>query len=117
MGITKENRWGNKTSFASLVLMLVCLFVSRAALSVSVMFFFALTIVDKSFFQQLRVFYHPHFLFSKVKRHTIFWYSLNAIVVFSFVFDMTIEAQFGVFIYAAIVLGWWKWLTQPGTHE
>ena len=104
MGITKENRWGNKTIFTSFVLMLVCLFVFRAALSASRLFFFTLTIVHKSFFQQLRVFYHNLFLFSKVKRQTIFWYSLNAIVVFSFVFDMTIEAQFGVFIYAAIFI-------------
>jgi len=52
-----------------------------------------------------------------VKHDIIFWHSLNAIVVFSFLFDMSIEAQFGVFIYSAIVLWWWKWLNKQSTHE
>jgi O-antigen ligase len=57
MGITKENRWRNKSILASFVLMLVCLFISRAALSVSMMLFFALTIVHKNLFHQLKAFY------------------------------------------------------------
>jgi O-antigen ligase len=55
--------------------------------------------------------------FTPVKKHGIFWYCLNAIVVFSFVFDMSLEAQFGVFMYAVIVLWWWKWLSQPNANE
>jgi hypothetical protein len=31
-------------------------------------------------------------------------------VAFSFLFDIGLEAQFGVFVYAFIVLWWWKWL-------
>ena len=46
------------------------------------------------------------------KRKQVFWYCLNAIVVFSFVFDMSIEAQFGVFIFSFLPLWWWKWLNQ-----
>jgi hypothetical protein len=50
--------------------------------------------------------------FMPVKKNMIFWYCLNAIVVFSFVFDSSLEAQFGVFIYTAILLWWWKWLNE-----
>ena len=46
------------------------------------------------------------------KRDVVFWYCLNAIVVFSFLFDMSIEAQFGVFIFSFLPLWWWKWLNQ-----
>jgi O-antigen ligase len=52
----------------------------------------------------------PFFLIPK--RNVVFWYCLNAIVVFSFVFDMSIEAQFGVFIFSFLPLWWWKWLNQ-----
>jgi O-antigen ligase len=38
------------------------------------------------------------------------WWLLNLTVAFSFLFDIGLEVQFGVFIYAFIVLWWWKWL-------
>jgi hypothetical protein len=38
-----------------------------------------------------------------------FWFILNFFMAFSFLFDIGLEAQFGVFIYAFIVLWWWKW--------
>lgn len=40
----------------------------------------------------------------------IFWISLNIIIAFSLLFDIGLEVQFGVFIYAFVVLWWWKWL-------
>jgi hypothetical protein len=47
--------------------------------------------------------------FIKNISNRFFWVSLHAIVAFSFAMDMTIEAQFGVFIYVFIVLWFWKW--------
>ena len=38
-----------------------------------------------------------------------FWISLNAITAFSFIFDIGLEVQFGIFIYVFMVLWWWKW--------
>ena len=49
--------------------------------------------------------------------HKFFWLCLNATAAFSFMFDIGLEVQFGVFIYAFIVLWWWKWLTQTRLHE
>jgi hypothetical protein len=37
-----------------------------------------------------------------------FWISLNLIAAFSLLFDIGLETQFGVFIYAFVVLWWWK---------
>jgi len=42
-----------------------------------------------------------------------FWIALNGMAAFSFLFDIGLEVQFGVFIYACTVLWWWKWLQQP----
>ena len=47
--------------------------------------------------------------FEHVKSNYFFWFVLNLQMVFSFLFDIGLEAQFGVFIYAFIVLWWWKW--------
>ncbi len=49
-------------------------------------------------------------LFMKI-RYRVFWIGLNIIIAFSFVFDITIEAQFGVFIYLIMALWWWKWFS------
>lgn len=38
------------------------------------------------------------------------WWLLNSTAAFSFLFDIGLEVQFGVFIYAFIILWWWKWL-------
>jgi len=40
----------------------------------------------------------------------LLWCLLNATAAFSFLFDIGLEVQFGVFIYSFIVLWWWKWL-------
>lgn len=47
--------------------------------------------------------------FQKIKRNYFFWFVLNLVMAFSLLFDIGLEAQFGVFIYAFIVLWWWKW--------
>jgi hypothetical protein len=38
------------------------------------------------------------------------WILLNLTAAFSFLFDIGLEVQFGVFVYSFIVLWWWKWL-------
>ena len=48
--------------------------------------------------------------FERVKRGHFFWLSLSALMAFSLLFDIGLEAQFGVFIYAFIMPWWWKWL-------
>jgi len=40
----------------------------------------------------------------------ITWWLLNSMAAFSFLFDIGLEVQFGVFIYAFIILSCWKWL-------
>jgi O-antigen ligase len=45
------------------------------------------------------------------------WYTLNTIAAFGFLFDIGLEMQFGVFIYAFIILWWWKWVEFPQRHE
>ena len=51
--------------------------------------------------------------FQRVKGNYFSWFVLNVIMAFSFLFDIGIEVQFGVFIYALIVLWWWKWMSGP----
>ena len=38
------------------------------------------------------------------------WWMLNSTAAFSFLFDIGLEVQFGVFAYTFIVLWWWAWL-------
>jgi len=40
----------------------------------------------------------------------LLWWLLNTTAAFSFLFDIGLEVQFGVFIYSFVVLCWWKWL-------
>ncbi len=47
--------------------------------------------------------------FIKNIQHRFFWVLLNAVTVFSFIFDIGLKVQYGVFLYAFIVLWWWKW--------
>lgn len=56
--------------------------------------------------------------FEKVAAHRPFWFSMNLVMVFSLLFDIGIENQFGVFIFGFFVLWWWKWFRQPNpSHE
>jgi hypothetical protein len=36
------------------------------------------------------------------------WWILNSTAAFSFVADIGLEVQYGVFVYCLIVLWWWK---------
>lgn len=56
-------------------------------------------------------------LVEKIKTEKFFWILLNVVMVFSFLFDIGLEAQFGVFIYSFVVLWWWKWLNMPGINS
>ncbi|HEV7332611.1 MAG TPA: O-antigen ligase family protein [Flavisolibacter sp.] len=47
--------------------------------------------------------------FSSVWLPKIFWYALHATAAFSFAYDMGLEVQYGIFIYAFVVFWWWKW--------
>jgi O-antigen ligase len=38
------------------------------------------------------------------------WWLLNITAAASFLFDIGLEVQFGIFIYSFVVLWWWKWL-------
>jgi hypothetical protein len=41
--------------------------------------------------------------------HRFAWICLNSTAAFSFMFDVGLEVQYGIFSYAIIVLWWWKW--------
>jgi hypothetical protein len=43
-------------------------------------------------------------------KNKLLWQILNATVAVSFLFDIGLEVQFGIFLYSFIVLWWWKWL-------
>lgn len=51
-------------------------------------------------------------LFVRGIKYRLFWILLNGITAFSFLFDVGLEVQYGVFLYAFLVLWWWKWLKQ-----
>ena len=55
--------------------------------------------------------------FERVKKNYGFWLVLNLIMAFSFLFDIGLEAQFGVFIYAFVVLWWWKWFNTSSANK
>jgi len=46
-------------------------------------------------------------------RQRFYWYCLHGVAVFGFLFDTSLEVQFGIFLYAFITLWWWKWLKGP----
>ncbi|MGZ5286127.1 MAG: hypothetical protein ACXWB9_03035, partial [Flavisolibacter sp.] len=50
--------------------------------------------------------------FVRISSGKFFWIALNAIMAFSFIFDIGLEVQFGVFLYAFAALWWWKWLQE-----
>jgi len=55
--------------------------------------------------------------FEKVKKNYSYWFSLNLIMALSFLFDIGLEAQFGVFVYAFTVLWWWKWFNTSSANK
>ena len=44
-------------------------------------------------------------------RNKLIWYMLQVTAALSFIADIGLEVQFGVFLYSFIVLWWWKWFT------
>jgi O-antigen ligase len=50
------------------------------------------------------------------ERKHLSWIMLSIITAFSFLFDIGLEVQFGVFIYTFVVLSWWKWMVEK-EHE
>ena len=48
--------------------------------------------------------------FYRPVKNQIYWVAFHATAAFSFAFDMGLEVQFGVFLYAFISCWWWKWL-------
>ena len=50
----------------------------------------------------------PFFL--KELRKNIFWTLLNIFIAFSYLFDIGLEVQYGVFVHSFIILWWYKWL-------
>jgi O-antigen ligase len=51
-----------------------------------------------------------------LKKPVLVWILLHLTAALSFLFDMGLEVQFGVFIYSFIVLWWWKWF-EPATRN
>lgn len=49
------------------------------------------------------------FLEKRLKKN-IFWISLNIFIAFSYLFDIGLEVQYGVFIHAFMLLWWYQWL-------
>jgi hypothetical protein len=45
-------------------------------------------------------------------RKNIVWIILNCFIVISYLFDIGLEVQYGVFIHAFILLWWYKWLRE-----
>lgn len=48
--------------------------------------------------------------FVKNLRNNIFWTLLNIFIALSYLFDIGLEVQYGVFIHSFILLWWYKWL-------
>ena len=48
-------------------------------------------------------------------REKLLWYLLNVVAASSFLFDIGLEVQFGVFIYSFVILWWYKWLGRSET--
>lgn len=47
--------------------------------------------------------------FTMVWLPKIFWVALHATAAFSFAYDMGLEVQYGIFLYAFVTFWWWKW--------
>lgn len=50
--------------------------------------------------------------FARNIAYKFFWIVLCVIAACSFVFDIGLEVQYGIFLYTFILLWWWKWLSQ-----
>lgn len=48
--------------------------------------------------------------FIKELRNNVAWLLINIFIAFSYLFDIGLEVQYGVFVHAFILLWWYKWL-------
>ncbi|RYY38224.1 MAG: hypothetical protein EOO08_15500 [Chitinophagaceae bacterium] len=55
--------------------------------------------------------------FTKAGRWRFHWLLLNIGAAFSFLFDIGLEVQYGVYLYVFLVLWWWKWLTPEARNH
>lgn len=55
--------------------------------------------------------------FTRTTRHEFYWLLLNATLAVSLLFDIGLEVQYGVFLYAFFVLWWYKWLLPQPVGE
>jgi len=55
--------------------------------------------------------------FFNKRKPWLVWVLLNLTAAFSFLFDMGLEVQYGVFVYAFIVLWWWKWFKEESARQ
>ncbi|MGV3657478.1 MAG: hypothetical protein ACO1NX_05970 [Chitinophagaceae bacterium] len=46
-------------------------------------------------------------------QHRIYWWLITGTLALSFLADVGLEVQYGVFIYSFFVLWWWKWFHAP----
>lgn len=46
-------------------------------------------------------------------QHRLYWWLLTGTLALSFLADVGLEVQYGVFIYTFFVLWWWKWFSAP----
>lgn len=53
--------------------------------------------------------------FIKRARGDIAWWLLNIFMASSYLFDIGLEVQYGVFMHAFILLWWYKWAQGPET--
>lgn len=51
-------------------------------------------------------------LLVRVRRHRFFFAVVHATAAASFLFDIGLEVQYGVFLYSFVALWWYKWLQQ-----
>ena len=49
--------------------------------------------------------------FYKPPLHLFYWFALCGTAALSFLFDIGLEVQYGVFVYALMLLWWWKWFS------
>jgi O-antigen ligase len=49
-------------------------------------------------------------LFLARGKYRLTWWLLHITAIAGFIFDIGLEVQFGIFVYAFIVMWWWKWM-------
>jgi O-antigen ligase len=55
--------------------------------------------------------------FRRPKKFQLFWIAFHLTAACSFAFDMGLEVQYGVLLYALVTFWWWKWLNENEGHQ